>query len=83
MREVIAIGCGVPRPALLRRALDLAVDRPSYLLRGPVKLVSVVILEGVGKGDVLLVGIYCMSVQQAHQSNIARHTVQSPLEIII
>lgn len=62
MRIVIAVGRGVPCLALLLRALDFPIDRPSDLVRSPVNLISVIILESVGKGDVLLVLVYNMLV---------------------
>ena len=52
------VGGRVPRLALLLRSLDLAINRPRDLVRGPVNLISVIVLESVRKGDVLLVVIY-------------------------
>lgn len=65
MRVVVAVGCGIPSLALLLRAFDLAINRPSDLVGCPINLISMVVLESVGKGDVLLVVVFEKSAQQS------------------
>lgn len=83
--ELVAVGSGIPGLRLLLDPVNLAVDGPGDLIRGPVDLVSVPVIKSVSSRSVGSI-VICEIKKLARctpRSSTQKLTIRDALEIVV